>query len=230
MLKIKDGVFGYAGKPVTKPINFEANQKEVVSIIGPSGCGKTTILKTISGTTPILEGELFVDGEARTKEWLNKNTSRTLQNFPLLHWLTVEQNLSLVVKLCGIKSIDINHILNEFSAYHIKDKYPHELSGGERCRASISQSVINEPKILSLDEPFNGLDWRVKDEIATKLFKFAESHSAVVLFVTHDLYDATLYSKRSVVLGKNKPSRIRRIVQSDESDSVEQIKSSILEE
>lgn len=228
MIEIERGIFGYAGKIVAESVNLNVSSREVVAIVGPSGCGKTTILKTISGNLPLMGGMIRLDGCERDRIWLSQHLARTLQNFPLFHWLTVEANLKLVCKVRKIPFVDFDGVLNEFSALHLKHSYPKTLSGGERCRASLAQAVITKPKVLLLDEPFSGLDLHVKEEIAKYLFSFADLHGTSVIFVTHDLFDACEYAKRVVVLGGSPPTTIRAIVEPGEKDSISLIRKHML--
>lgn len=228
MIAIENGIFGYSGRVVAEGINLEIDPKEIVAIVGPSGCGKTTILKTVAGSLPLMGGRILLDGQERDRHWLTQHLSRTLQNFPLLHWLSVEGNLKLLCKVRDITDIDFDNVLGEFSALHLKHKYPKTLSGGERCRASLAQAVITKPKVLLLDEPFSGLDLQVKEEIAKYLFSFANMNGSSVIFVTHDLHDACEYASRVVVLGGNSKTFIRAVVNPKESNSIALIRQHML--
>ena len=104
MIEIENAVFGYADVAVAGPISLKVSPKEVVAFVGPSGCGKTTILKTISGNLPLAGGQILLDSQKQNRLWLSQHLSRTLQNFPLFHWLTVEKNLRLACKVRKISS------------------------------------------------------------------------------------------------------------------------------
>ncbi len=211
------------------PVDLTIDKREVVAIVGLSGCGKTTILKTISGEIPLIRGAVHLDGHAQKRDWLVKHLARTLQSFPLLHWLTVEGNLRLAAQIRGLlDGLDVDRVLSEFSALHLKERYPKNLSGGERCRASLAQAVLAEPKVLLLDEPFTGLDLHVKEEIAERLFSFAESHGTSILFVTHDLHDACEYATRVVVLSGQLPATINAVVDPRIEGSVALIRKAML--
>jgi NitT/TauT family transport system ATP-binding protein len=229
MIHIEKGSFGYDGIPVAGPMDLEVGKQEIVAIVGPSGCGKTTILRTISGAIPLLGGEIRLDGEIRNRQWLTLHCARTLQNFPLLHWLTVEGNLRLACKIRGTAVPDLDQVLMEFSALHLKHRYPKNLSGGERCRASLAQAVLLDAKVLLLDEPFSGLDLNVKEEISRYLFGFCTGRNASVLFVTHDLHDACEHASRVVVLNGGRPSRVKAVVVPDGADAIHRIRAAMLE-
>ena len=228
MIDIDNGTFGYAEKVVATSITLRVAPKEIVAIVGTSGCGKTTILKTISGNLPLMRGVIRLDGHVREQAWLTQHLSRTLQNFPLLHWLTVEENLKLACKIRNMKNINFDRVLEEFSASHLRQSYPNTLSGGERCRASLAQAVITKPKVLLLDEPFSGLDLHVKVDIAKYIFSFADLHDTSVIFVTHDLHDACEYATRVVVLDGNSQTTIKAIVDPKEHHAIPLIREYML--
>jgi ABC-type nitrate/sulfonate/bicarbonate transport system ATPase subunit len=224
MIEVQGAQIGHVDQLVAGPIDLSVRQSEIVAIVGPSGCGKTTLLKTISGEIPLLGGRLIVDGQTRPRPWLVTHLSRTLQSFPLLHWLTVSQNLILAAKIRGIDALNIDDVLEEFSALHLKTRYPRTLSGGERCRASLAQAVISRPKILLLDEPFTGLDLQVKEDIAEHLFSFARTHQTAIVFVTHDLYDACGYAQRVTILTARRPASVGAVVDPTDADALDQIR------
>lgn len=202
-LVLDDVVVGYSSRVVLRLGHLEARPGERVGLVGSSGSGKTTLLSVIAGLAEPVGGSIQIDAECRTAEWRAKNTSRTLQSFPLFHWLTVRQNLALACRIQQVSTDRVENILARFSASHIADRYPKELSGGERCRASLAQSVVAHPRVLLLDEPFTGLDSLVKAEVARYLFGFAERECIPILFVTHDLHDAVDFSDRVLVLGRH---------------------------
>jgi NitT/TauT family transport system ATP-binding protein len=203
---------GYGDVVIASIDSLQIAPGEVVAIVGPSGCGKTTLLRTIAGSLPAVAGSIWIDGAAADQSLRQQLTARTLQAFPLLHWLTVEGNLKLAARLRGGLRVQTRELLTEFRAEHLAARFPNELSGGERCRASLAQAVVGSPRVLLLDEPFTGLDTLVKDDVAGSVFEFARAREATVLFITHDLHDAVVYSDRVVVLSSSSPSALFGIV------------------
>lgn len=227
MIRIESGVVGYAHTAIIGPIDLTVDQREVIAIVGPSGCGKTTLLRAISGELSFSSGQMLLDGLQRDRDWMSLHVARTLQNFPLLHWLTVEQNLLLAAKIKGIINLNVDDILVEFAALHLKTRYPKMLSGGERCRASLAQAVVAHPKVLLLDEPFTGLDLNVKEEIADHLFSFAQSRESAILFVTHDVYDACQYAHKVMVLNRQQPSTIVDVINAASAQSIDLVRAAM---
>ena len=227
VLEIRGAGFGYGQTVVVDIAAFDLLPGERVAMVGPSGCGKTTILSTIAGAREPLYGTLQIQGEARDALWRSQNTARTIQSFPLFHWLTVRQNVRLACRIRGVAHADIDAILAEFSATALADRYPQALSGGERCRASLAQAAVASPRLLLLDEPFTGLDTLVKEDVAQTLYEFAQNRQIPVLLVTHDLDDAVHFSERVVVLGENSPTRVLAEVHTSESNALNTVRETL---
>lgn len=197
---------------------------EVLAIIGRSGCGKTTLLSCLSGHLPATSGEFFLGDKPRGHGLRRTFVSRTLQGAPLLHWLTVRGNLRLAAQIRKVSRPDYEAILATFAAEALGHRYPSTLSGGERCRASLSQALLGDPRLLLLDEPFTGLDSIVKRFVAGNLFRLARASGAGIIFVTHDLHDAIEFSDRVVVIGGSRPATVMGEFPAAASGSVEMIR------
>jgi ABC-type nitrate/sulfonate/bicarbonate transport system ATPase subunit len=222
-LAINDLCIGYEQKVVAFIDSLAVTTAEVVALIGPSGCGKSTLLATISGAMPSISGAIQIMGAPRTVEWRMQNVSRTLQNFPLLHWLTVKENLTLAAKIRGVAIQDVEGLLGLFQASHLAGKFPKTLSGGERCRASLAQALVSPPALLLLDEPFSGLDVAVKEQVANAVFNLVKERGIPVLYVTHDLLDACAFSNRIVILNKGTPTKVGGVFKANEPSIQERL-------
>jgi ABC-type nitrate/sulfonate/bicarbonate transport system ATPase subunit len=207
-LEIRQSEFGYGSKVIVRIDELTLRPGEKVALVGSSGCGKTTLLSAIAGASEPLRGRVELEGRSRSREWRIQNVARTLQAFPLLHWLTVRENLALACKIRRVSRLQVEEILVQLSAAHVGDSYPRNLSGGERCRASLAQAVVGHPKLLLLDEPFTGLDLLVKEDVARSMFRYASRSEIGVILVTHDIRDAATFCDRIVVLGKNPVTEI----------------------
>ena len=203
-LTIKNLVAGHnSAHPTIKIEKLDIKKGEIIGMVGLSGCGKTTLLLTIAGLLEPISGEILFEGSESDTKYRRNNAAITLQNFPLFHWLTVRQNLQLAAKMRRLKNIDFDEVLTQCNALHLAKKYPKELSGGERCRASLSQALLINPSLLLLDEPFTGLDTMTRQEVSENIFKFARQHNTSILFVSHDVHDVAVSANRVLVLGKS---------------------------
>lgn len=203
VLNIRESDFGYGSKVVIRIEELKLRKGERLGLVGPSGCGKTTFLSAVAGSSEPMCGQMELAGAPRSRDWRVQNVSRTLQAFPLLHWLTVRENLALACKIRRVSATRVDEVLVQLSADHISCAYPRNLSGGERCRASLAQAVVGRPSLLLLDEPFTGLDLLVKEDVAESILQYAYRSQIGVVLVTHDIRDAATFCDRVVVLGKN---------------------------
>lgn len=223
VLEIDGLSLGYDAAVLLRIDRMTVGRAEVVALVGRSGSGKTTLLSCLSGHVPARLGSFVLEGALGGRGVRSTFVSRTIQHFPLVHWATVRGNLRLAARIRGVPSADLDQILTNFSADAFADKFPSQLSGGERCRASLSQALLGDPGLLLLDEPFTGLDTLVKRVVASRLFSVARASGAAILFVTHDLNDAVEFSDRVVVLGGHQPVTVAGEVLSRSSDAMAQI-------
>lgn len=211
MLKINELVVGYPTKSLLNIEKLSVESGEIVALIGKSGCGKSTLFSTIAGHLEPLKGGFTLDGN-KDILYIKDNIALTLQGFPLFHWLTVLENLKMATKIKGAKDIDFYSVLKQFNAEHIANDYPLQLSGGERCRASLAQAVLTQPSLLMLDEPFTGLDTITKNAISRNIFSFTQKNDTSVIMITHDIHDAISYAKKIIILGQKSDETLTEIV------------------
>ena len=197
----------FGSKIVFKDFNLDLNDEKINCIVGKSGCGKSTFLNIISGLTDIDSGEI-----------LGINTcdiSYVFQEDRLIDWLTVEENISLVVKRIydkkKIKKL-CDKYLDLVGIKEYKNYYPQMLSGGLRQRVNIARSFIYPSKIIIMDEPFKSIDVVNKEIIMNNFKKILEKEKRTVLFVTHDIDEAILLSDKIYVLG-NSPVEIKSVIE-----------------
>ena len=184
-------------------INFYKN--EVNCIIGKSGCGKSTLLNIISGIIP---------NDSENFETIEKyGVSYIFQDDRLIDWLTVGENIKLIVKkLYNKKKLDelCDKYLDLVGIKEYKNYYPQMLSGGLRQRVNIARAFIYPSKIVIMDEPFKSIDVINKKIIMNNFKKILEKEKRTVLFVTHDIDEALLLSDKIYVLG-NSPVEIKKV-------------------
>ncbi len=201
------------GEPVAalRAVDFTIRDGEIVSIVGPSGCGKSTILNLASGLDRPSEGAVFVDEER--VDGANAHVAFMLQRDVLLAWRTIAQNVELGLEIRGISRKERRERafaqLDQLGLHEFADAYPHQLSGGMRQRAALARTLVNEPSILLLDEPFSAVDAITKmslhDDLATSLRRAAKT----AVLITHDIEESVTLADRVLVMSP-RPGRIVR--------------------
>lgn len=196
-----------------KDINFKIKDGEIVGILGPSGCGKTTILRMIAGLDKPTEGEIY-NNEELIKD-PSKDKGFIFQQYSLFPWLTVIENVSFSLKLEKKPKEEIEKLALEYldivGLREFKNHYPHELSGGMKQRVAIVRSLINNPSILLMDEPFSAIDMQNRRKLQEVFIKIQKDIKMTTVFVSHDVDEAVFLADKIVVLSKN-PGKIKEII------------------
>jgi len=197
-------------------ISFEVERGEFVTLLGPSGCGKSTLLRIVSGLSAASEGAIRVNG--MTPENARELMSFIFQDPTLMPWRTVEQNVALSLELehaaRPLRCERVTAMLSLVGLTHVARRYPRELSGGMKMRASIARALVSRPRILLLDEPFAALDEMTRDRMNEELLRLHGEQKWTVLFVTHSVTEAVFLSTRIVILSPH-PGRIAHDVALD---------------
>jgi NitT/TauT family transport system ATP-binding protein len=202
---------------------FDITAGEFAIVVGPSGCGKTTLLNAIAGFDNITAGEIYLDGEliSSTRVQIKPNVDRMVvfQNGALFPWKTVLQNITYGPIVQGKMSKAEAHakarqMLEEVCLIGLDDKYPEELSSGVQRRVEILRALINEPRVVMLDEPFRGLDAVAKTVMHEFLMQLFCSSPRTMFFITHDL-DEAIFLGNKVVIMTTRPAQIKKIVKVD---------------
>lgn len=191
---------------VLQGLNFEMDDNEFVGILGVSGCGKTTLLKIISGMERPDAGQiLYREKEIARLPQGEKNLFRKMevgmifQDFQLIECLTVAENIALSLEINGVEKGEAREraleILDVYGMKALADKFPEEISGGEKQRTAIARACVKQPSIILADEPTGNLDRQRAKMILEAFEEISREHS--VLMVTHDLYAAS-FCKRIV--------------------------------
>ena len=196
---------------VLKDINLEIEEGEFVVIVGHSGCGKSTLLKMIAGLETNDTGELSVDG----KEISGPGMARGMifQEHRLFPWMSIEKNVQLGLK--GLSKEEKRKLSDQYlelvKLSEFKKAYPSQLSGGMSQRAAIARSLVSQPEILLLDEPFGALDALTKIELQEEMLKIRERFHNTMIMVTHDIEEAVYLADRIVVMSA-RPGRIKDVI------------------
>ncbi len=190
-----------------KSINLEINEGELVCLLGPSGCGKTTILNLIAGLLDPTSGDIKFDGETIIdKHPKDRNIGLVFQNYALYPHMTVLENVMfpLVVgknKKSKKEAIEIaKKYMKITSIEELADKKPGEMSGGQQQRVAITRALVQNPKILLLDEPLSNLDARLRLKIREEIRRLVKEIGITTVFVTHDQEEALSISDRIVLM------------------------------
>ncbi len=189
----------------------DIEEGEFVSIVGPSGCGKSTLLHLTAGILDPTRGSVTVNGmNVQSSVYEKHNVGLVFQKPVLLEWRTVLDNVLLPVEIMdenGVLTEDRSHyeerareLLSIVDLGGFEDAYPRELSGGMQQRASICRSLVYDPPILLMDEPFGALDKITRDQLNDELLSIWAATNKTVLFVTHNIQEAIYLSDRVIVL------------------------------
>ena len=206
MLQVRDVSLAYDAEPILEAIDLEVETGQFASLIGPSGSGKTSILRAVTELMRPREGTIRLDVPLTDVGFL-------FQDDALLPWRTARQNVSLGLRIRGLTtqaaSEKADRWLGQLGLDGYGDRYPRQLSGGQRKRVAIAQVLALEPKLLLMDEPFASLDAIVRTRITQELLHWVERERITVLLVTHDLEEAIALSDVIYVLGQGPRARVR---------------------
>lgn len=187
---------------------------QFVCLCGPSGCGKTTVLNLIAGLEAPSEGEVTVRG--KRVEGPGPDRTVMFQESGLFPWLTVRENVTFPLEMTGIgvkeRAERSEHYLRMVHLWRYRDSHPHELSGGMRQRVALARSLVVEPSILLMDEPFAALDAQTRDVLHAELERIWLETRKTVVFVTHNVREAVRLGDRVVIMG-TRPGRVKRDLQ-----------------
>ena len=205
-----------SGQTITavQGVSLAVTDGEVVSLIGPSGCGKSTLLNMASGLNGTTSGHVYVDGEEVVE--VNEHVAFMLQKDLLLPWRSIRQNVEFGLEIHGVAKADRSARAEDWlSRCHIADfadHYPHQLSGGMRQRAALARTLVTDPHVLLLDEPFSALDAQTKMILQQDLATTLSDAGKTALFITHDLVEAVALSDRVLVMSQRPGTIIEEIV------------------
>ncbi|WP_210125393.1 ABC transporter ATP-binding protein [Staphylococcus sp. GDY8P85P] len=195
---------------VLKDIDLSIEAGEFVAIMGPSGSGKTTLLNVLSSIDYLTHGSIILDGQQLEKlsnkalsDIRKKDIGFIFQEYNLLHTLTAKENIMLPLSVQKLDKSEMNEryqrITKALNIFEISDKYPSEISGGQRQRTSAARAFITYPKIIFADEPTGALDSKNTRDLLQRFQKINELYNATIVMVTHDPLAAS-FSERVIML------------------------------
>lgn len=202
--------------PVIGDLSLSLDRGEIVSIVGPSGCGKTTLLNTLCGLIAPDAGRIRWYGRELAGQ--PQNVGYMLQKDLLLPWRTALGNVMLGLEIRGVAASEAHDrsraMLDQLGLHGFSDHYPSTLSGGMRQRVALARTLVNEPGVLLLDEPFASLDFQNKLLIEGDTAKLVRDGGRSLLLITHDIEEAVSLADRVIVLSK-RPTRVKAVYDID---------------
>jgi NitT/TauT family transport system ATP-binding protein len=217
-LRVKDLSITYldqsgVGLEAVRDVSFDILDKpgcgELVVFLGPSGCGKSTILKAVAGLLAPTAGEVLVDGQPVLG--VGRDRGMVFQAYTSFAWLTVRDNVEYGLKLQGVAAAErharADKYLQAVGLADFADRYPKELSGGMKQRVAIARTLINQPKVVLMDEPFGALDPQTRWGMQGLLLDVSRTEDNTILFVTHDVSEA-VYLADTVYILSPRPARL----------------------
>lgn len=206
MIEVKDLSFAYQKEKVLNNINLKVEKGESLAVIGPSGCGKTTLLYLLAGLEKAEQGKIAINSEPL--QGIRDRSSVILQDYGLFPWKTVYNNLALGLKIRGTAAAEIKTKVNSAMARlkisELKDKYPAELSGGQKQRVAVGRSLVLEPDLLLMDEPFSALDALTREEMQNLILEIHSRDNFSFVLVTHDIAEAAFLGHKIAVIKAGK--------------------------
>lgn len=216
MIELRDVSFTYAtGKPVFDGFNWSAARAETWSVIGASGGGKTTLLMMLAGLRLPTGGQVLIDGQVIQRP--RPRTGLVLQEYGLLPWATVAENAALGLQLRNYYGPDGRHApadhaskpekervdfwLQRLGIDAIRNRFPSQISGGQRQRTAIARTLALEPDVLLMDEPFAALDAPTREDLQTLTIELQQEQRLTLVVVTHNIEDAVFLGQKILVLG-----------------------------
>ena len=225
MIKLNSITHSYGEKPVLNNFGLSIEANQLVCLLGSSGCGKTTILRLIAGLEIPEKGEISIGNQIVTKNNQilisphQRNIGFVFQDLALWPHFTVYKNIAFGLSERKEKNVKdkVFEMLEFFGLQEYSEKFPHQLSGGQKQLAAISRSLILKPSILLMDEPLANLDVKLKRKILEYIKNLKQNFNLTIIYVTHDHREAFAISDKIIVLNKG---------EIEETGTVDQIKAS----
>lgn len=222
MITIRDlTIYAEGGEfPIIEDMSLEISRGESVAIIGPSGCGKTTLLHALAGLRELTSGVIKFDRGRGERALI-------LQDIGLLPWKTVWENAILGLELRGKSSEekDVRGLMNELGIADLRDRFPSQLSGGQKRRLGLVRALAVEPDVLLMDEPLVSLDEFTREKLQNIILSLWRENQLTMVMVTHDIEEAVFLGERIATL-TDRPATVQQIISNDWMGSVEYRRSS----
>ena len=207
MVKLENVTKNFDEKKIIKGIDLEIYEGEFLTFLGPSGCGKTTLLRTISGLEEVSSGKVYIDDIDVTNMPPQKRDVNTIfQNFALFNHMSVQKNIEFGLKMKKISKEEIEkrtkNIIKTVQLQDFANAMPLQLSGGQQQRVALARGLVNNPKVLLLDEPLSSLDLKLRKKMEIELKQIQKKSGITFIYVTHDQDEALSMSDRIAIINK----------------------------
>ena len=211
MEKMIDGLFlqginkTYGNLKAVNNVSLEIKSGEFFTLLGPSGCGKTTLLRMIAGLELQDSGAILLDGRDITRlPAIRREINTVFQSYALFPHLTIFENVAFGLRSRKIEEKQINarvqEALDMLELVSMPSRHPHQLSGGQKQRVALARALVNEPKVLLLDEPMSALDAKLRAQVQVELRRLQQKLGQTFILVTHDQDEALVVSDRIAVM------------------------------
>jgi ABC-type nitrate/sulfonate/bicarbonate transport system ATPase subunit len=214
MIRLELITYAYGQGPlIFEDFTWETGRGEAWAVLGPSGCGKTTLLYLLAGLCFPNSGQILIDGQPVVRP--RPHTGLILQDYGLLPWATVRQNAELGLKVRTFYGPDGKHApedyypqgnslrwLERLGLASFQNKYPTQISGGQRQRTAIARTLVLEPDLLLMDEPFSSLDAPTREDLQKLTMELSSEQNLTQVIVTHSIEEAAVLGEKILLLGE----------------------------
>jgi NitT/TauT family transport system ATP-binding protein len=192
---------------VLENIDLTVDTGSFVSITGPSGCGKTTLLRIIAGLEDATSGDILIHGQTAAEPW--KQVGFVFQEYALFPWRRVWENIAFGLEMKGIHRAERRErafaFIKRFGLEGCNNLYPREISGGMKQRVALARTMITDPDIILMDEPFGALDSQTRSQMRSFLLEVWQQSNKTILFITHSI-DEAIFLSRKVIGFSHRPA------------------------
>ncbi|MFB7139705.1 ABC transporter ATP-binding protein [Gottfriedia sp. NPDC056225] len=213
IIEIEQVEKSFSENSVISPLSLEIYSGEFLTILGPSGCGKTTLLRMIAGFEEPTSGLIKLNGETiNNLPPYKRDMNLVFQHYALFPHMNVERNIQFGLKMKGVsleeQKVRANEAMKLTQLTDFRNRKPSQLSGGQQQRVAIARAIVNNPKVLLLDEPLGALDFKLRKDLQRELKNLQRELGITFIYVTHDQEEAMSMSDRIVVMNHGKIEQI----------------------